>query len=176
MAIDQYDFDRAITSVASSIEAYTDELESMIVNMRWIATLILAEIAGLSGYRRLLGRQELSLSIAFVVALLGVCLFVLVLGVIKTRHFKRHIRTILPWVIDRCTEILKRDDLSANELRSQVALLQRDQLIEIQELCAIPRKFETVGLYLFGLTSVVAGFLIGLTEFKEFFAKLFLGA
>lgn len=89
MAVSKDLVDYSNARMAHIQEIFTIELSSVNDNIRWLATLALAEIAGIAAYRELSGQKQLSLSFAIVVITLAMAVVAFVFASVFGRHERR---------------------------------------------------------------------------------------
>jgi hypothetical protein len=149
---------------------YANELEDVVANVRWLTTLVLAEVAGLVKYREL-GKGE-SLSLPFALVILGLCgsLVCFVVAITLARRVRMHVATEAQKAVRHMTSI-------ANDATVAPASgdLEVWEILDSWWTAAQSQKshhyLEIGGLVFFGASSILSAIAIFLTEITALFRR-----
>lgn len=146
---------------------YADDLEAIISNIRWISTLILAEMAGLAGYRQLTEEGGLSVPFALVVVMLAASLVCLVWAAIVARNERRNLSLKLHRFISDCNSIARNTGIAQDMQIAQIQDQEDGVYAAISDPSESSKFLEAVGLSLFAFASVVAGLFVLIGEIMQ---------
>jgi hypothetical protein len=176
MATDKDFVNRSISTLTHMYTIYTGELEAIVSNIRWLTTLVLAEIAGLAGYRELRGEKTLSIGFAFVILILSISLFIFLVTVIMARYELRKSGVALEQGLSgvnredqRCSND---DNIAPREARERISPVVDGLIHQFISLTKLPKLTELLGILFFVLGSLIAAIA---TFFSELLALFSLG-
>lgn len=168
MAANKDTLNRSLDHISQSSKKYINETESIIQNMRWITTLILAEIAGLAAYRELLGKKGLSFPFAIIVIFLAISLSIFIIGVISARSRIRTISSVSHRTNMKFLNIFNDSNIAPKQGDVEIINNLNQSLNDISTLNELIKIFEFYGLLVFLFSSLAAAVIIFFAEFFSF--------
>jgi hypothetical protein len=149
-------------------EIAADQSEDIVTNVRWLATLVLAEVAGLAKYREQLGQH--TLSVPFALVIIGLCLALVCF--VGTIIIVRQDRTSLG--VEAQKSFAKIADIANDptvpfSVGDPKVLGIVEAWWKIAQEKRLPQKWEMVGIGIFGAASVLAAVVIFLGEIIALF-------
>ncbi|NUN69839.1 MAG: hypothetical protein HUU02_09030 [Bacteroidetes bacterium] len=146
------------------IQAITNELDELIINARWLGSVVLALIAGLVGYQNLLGSNKLSLPFALVSAILGLTMLCFIIVTHVARRFKRKINLRYLEITENTNTIILNRDLSPNEKDQRLKKDVYSKLKDFQSFSELAVMIEFIGLLLLAASALLTIFVIFIKE------------
>lgn len=173
MAIPPQLSEETLRRVGATRESAATDLGAIIENARWLATLVMAEIAGIAAYRKLVDERTLSVSFALVVCVLALSLAALIATVITARQERSAVSDRLQGVVVRMYEISSDNAIAPAPGGQTVEQLREKTISSLPSALRWPVRLEATGLILLGLASILAAFILFLTEFTALLRSLF---
>jgi hypothetical protein len=157
-------------------ESYVVALASTVENCRWLATLVLAEMAGIAAYRsNVIKKETLGPGFAIVIIILGVSLATFVLSVLLARFERNGFEKLLGGVIVRMVELartLTKDEKKAPADSAQELFAKTEEAIQhLPSPLGKAGGLELVGVSLLGIGSCLAALALFFGEISALFWK-----
>lgn len=156
--------DLVISQLSETQKIYFDELNHLVENARWLTTLVMAEIAGIAAYQKLIAVKGLSFPFVLVIVLLALTILCFMLAVIYSRHCKRSIGNLIRDNIEAARGIDKDGNIPINTGDPMVSKISEETIHAVSGYPEISRYLEMVGVGLFILSSMTATIIL---FFKE---------
>jgi hypothetical protein len=145
----------------------------VIENARWLATLILAEMAGLAGYQKLTDAKRLTIFAAVIIVVLAFGLALFVLDSILARRAQSKAAEKFHSFLKAGREIVNDQNSTDTQRITTITDAERNLQAEFDKYSQDPKIAEFFGFLLFGLATLLAGvFLLGSELIKEIVALL----
>lgn len=161
--------DTAIRSIKDISVTFIDELNELISNVRWLASLATAEIGGLAAYRELLAKENLSISFAFVILIISISLLFFIISAILSRINKVQIQRIKNAYNTNINKISETTSESIDEIEKKINKEPRSFVQIVQTKTLLAKKFEIFGIGLLGISTLIATIAIFFQEIKCLF-------
>ena len=169
MALSKEVIDYSNARIAHAQEIYTLELSSVSENIRWLATLALAEIAGLAAYRQLTGQHRLSLSFAVVVIALALAVVAFVMASVVARYERRRLIACLHEISSLMLRTETDGSVAPDDGAKDVQQFRENRIESLPKVLRLSSRFECFGLILLGVASVLAAIALFLSELIAIF-------
>ncbi len=153
-----------ISMMQKTIQAITNELDELIINSRWLGSLVLASIAGLVGYQNLIGIKKLTIPFALISVILAFTMIFFIAVTILARQRKKEINLKYIEISENINRIITDRDLTPNLKDEQLKSTVFSQLKIIQKYSTIIIYSEVFGLCLLVVAALVTVFYIFITE------------
>ncbi len=155
-----------LDSVAS---VYSKDLAAIVENARWLVTLVLAEVAAIAGYRKLMGSDTLSIPFAIVILVLALSLLAFVISVIVARFRARNIHLLVAGCGTELFDKVNDPTVSDHQMSVDAPKIERATLLKLPTQMCAPTVLEMIDLSLMVFASVFAAVVVFLREFIALF-------
>ncbi|TMQ66693.1 MAG: hypothetical protein E6K79_01915 [Candidatus Eisenbacteria bacterium] len=157
-----------------TLESYERDLIAIVENVRWLTTLVLAEMAGIAVYRTRSSNLELGLGYAALIVILGLALAAFVVAVIRSRYergtFAKRFHCAVVGIAARSSELLADNDIAPAAGTVKLVEMRENAIKHLPSSFDVSAVLEFSGLALLALASVLAAFMV---FFSEVAASLF---
>jgi hypothetical protein len=161
---DESIIDLMSTMLQKTITAISNELDELIINARWLGSIVLALIASLVGYQKLTGANKLSIPFALISTILGITLICFIIVTIVARYHKRLINQRYIEIAEKSYDILSNRDISPNERDAKIKVDIYAILKTFQSFSFTAFIFEILGLTMLVLSALISVFYIFIKE------------
>jgi hypothetical protein len=152
------------TRLNESSKILYQELDEIVINTRWLTSIVLAEIGGLAAYRHMEGKTSLSLPLSIVVFILSIALMFFILSALTSRIEKRSIGKLIIDRIKEMNDILSDKNETDNNKDKLLPIISDQILNDISKRLKRSRNYEIVGLFFFLISSIFAAVYLFVNE------------
>ncbi len=133
---------------------YFLELDNIVINSRWLVTLVLAEISGIAYYRKLINAESLSIPFSIIIIFLIMTICVFMISILASRIAKKKISLIVNRKINHMREISCDGDIAPNAGDEKITDNESSLRDTISKIPSLTRSFEYTGITLFIFSSI----------------------